>query len=155
VWPCECGAVGPGRTGIFVDLGEEPAGFVDVLLLPEDPERWPLVGREGFFQVLQHRPGQVRLFPLDAGMRSKRYRVSNWSSGQEWAAISRRYPVGSSVTATVSAVFTSNREYAVQFEDCWSTVEYDGRPPEIGAVGVFVVTRLLEWTRQIMVEPPG
>jgi hypothetical protein len=67
---------GPGRTGIFVDLDDELEGFVDVLLLPEDPDRWPLVGREGFFQVLQHRPGQVRLFPLDAGMRSKRYRVS-------------------------------------------------------------------------------
>src|SRR5690349_7014321 len=98
-----CGRVsavpwGPGRTGIFVDLGEEPAGFVDVLLLPEDPDRWPLVGREGFFQVLQDCPGQVRLVPLDAGMRSKRYRVSNWT-GEEWAAISQRYPVGSSVTA--------------------------------------------------------
>src|SRR6478735_8326193 len=68
------------------DLGAPPDGFVDILILPEDPNQWPPVGHEGFFEILQHRPGQVRLFPTDPSMRSKGYRVSNWSR-EEWAAV--------------------------------------------------------------------
>ncbi|MEV0607911.1 hypothetical protein AB0I61_16265 [Polymorphospora rubra] len=143
---------GPGRTGLFVDLGAEPEGFVDILHLPEDADQWPPVGREGVFEVLQHRPGQVRLFPLDAGMRAKQYRVSNWS-GEEWAAVTARYPVGSLVTGTVTDVFPSNRSYGGRFDDVTSWVEYDGTPPVIGHVGSYTVTRHLEWTRQLLVRP--
>lgn len=52
---------GPGRTGVVVDLGGPGHGFVDILHLPDNPEDWPPAGRVGFFEVLQHRPGEVRL----------------------------------------------------------------------------------------------
>jgi hypothetical protein len=74
--------MGPGRAGILVDLGQPPEGWVDVLHLPDDPALWPAVGKSGLFEVLQHRPGQVQLFPLDAGMRGQRVRYSRWS-GEE------------------------------------------------------------------------
>jgi hypothetical protein len=83
--------MGLGRTGILVDLGQPPQGWVDVVHLPEDPTHWPAVGVTGLFEVLQHRPGQVRLFPLDAGMRGRQTRFSRWA-GEEWAEITRRYP---------------------------------------------------------------
>jgi hypothetical protein len=47
----------PGVIGLFVDLGQEPEGFVDVLHLPRDPGEWPPVGTVTTFEVLQHRPG--------------------------------------------------------------------------------------------------
>ncbi|MFI5934324.1 HAD-IA family hydrolase [Actinoplanes sp. NPDC051494] len=72
---------GPGRTGLFVDLGAGPDGFVDVLHLPEDDSRWPAVGHEAVFEILQHRPGQVRLLPLDPAV------PPATRSGEEWAAI--------------------------------------------------------------------
>ncbi|MEV6523501.1 hypothetical protein AB0M43_16240 [Longispora sp. NPDC051575] len=137
-----------GLTGLFVDLGASPDGFVDVLHLPEDPAHWPPVGRTGLFEVLQHSIGQVRLFPLDAGMRALRCRYSRWS-GAEWRAITERYPVGSTVTGTVTAAFVSNLAYVVEFDDCWSTVEADGPLPEVGSTGEYTVTRLLEWTHRI------
>ncbi|WP_157437871.1 hypothetical protein [Actinoplanes subtropicus] len=143
---------GPGLTGLFVDLGAAPDGFVDVLHLPEDPGHWPSVGHEGLFEVLKHRPGQVRLFPLDASMRSKRYRVSLWP-GNEWTAITARYPVGSVVTGTVTDLFLPDREYAVRFPDFWSVVQYDGAPPAVGSSGAYIVTRQLEWTRRLLVNP--
>src|SRR5437667_12714862 len=96
--------MGAGRAGVLVDLGQPPDGWIDVLHLPEDPTRWPAVGLAGYFEVLQHRPGQVRLFPLDARMRGRRMRLSRWS-GEEWAAITRRYPEGSGVAGTVTHVF--------------------------------------------------
>jgi hypothetical protein len=38
--------------------------------------------------------------------------------GPKWA-VSRRWPVGCVVEATVADVFASNREYTVRFGDCW------------------------------------
>jgi predicted RNA-binding protein (virulence factor B family) len=55
----------PGALGLFVDLGREPEGFVDVLHLPREPDEWPRAGTDTTFEVLQHGPGQVRLFLLD------------------------------------------------------------------------------------------
>lgn len=144
--------LGPGRAGILVDLGQPPEGWVDVLHLPDEPSRWPVVGRTGLFEVLQHRPGQVRLFPLDAGMRGSRAKCSHWS-GEEWAAITRRYRPGSIVIGTVTGTFRGNREYTVMFDGCWSAVEYDGNEPVIGATGPFRVTRHLEWTRRTLLAP--
>jgi hypothetical protein len=112
--------MGAGRAGVVVDLSQPPQGWVDVLHLPEDPTHWPAVGVTGLFEVLQHRPGQVRLFPLDAGMRGRRTRFSRWS-GEEWAEITRRYPEGSVVVGAVTQVFPSNRAFTVEFEDCWLT----------------------------------
>jgi hypothetical protein len=144
--------MGPGRAGVLVDLGRPPQGWVDVLHLREDPARWPAVGSTGLFEVLQHRPGQVRLFPLDAGMRGRRTRLFRWS-GEEWTAITRRYPEGSVVLGTVTEVLPSSREYTVKFDDCWSAVEYDDVEPVVGWTGAFRVTRLLEWTHRILLKP--
>jgi hypothetical protein len=77
---------GPGRAGASVDLGDPVTGWVDVLQLPVDPARWPLIGRNGLFEILQHRRYEIRLFPLDAGMRGERCLNSRWS-GAEWAAV--------------------------------------------------------------------
>jgi hypothetical protein len=123
-----------------------------VILLPEEASLWPSVGRDGFFEVLIHWPGQVRLFPLDAGMRSQRCRVSKWS-GADWEAMTRRHPVGMTETGTVTDVFTSDRTYGVQFDDFWSLVEYDQAPPTVGTANMYTITRHLEWTRRILVKP--
>jgi hypothetical protein len=144
--------LGAGRAGVLVDLGRPPDGWVDVLHLPEDPANWPAIGTTGRFEVLQHLPGQVRLFPLDAGMRGRRTRYSRWS-GEEWAAITKRHPEGSMVDGTVADVFIFNREYTVRFGDCWSVVEYDDAEPVAGSTGAFGVTRLLQWTRRILLTP--
>ncbi|MFB6900191.1 hypothetical protein [Streptomyces hydrogenans] len=56
----------PGAIGIFVDIGLPVSGFVDVLLLPSDAERWPSEGTESDFEVwwADERP-QIRLKPAD------------------------------------------------------------------------------------------
>jgi len=56
----------PGAIGIFVDIGLPVGGFVDVLLLPLDPGRWPMEGTASEFEVwwADDRP-QVRLKPVD------------------------------------------------------------------------------------------
>ena len=145
---------GAGRAGVSVDLGDPVRGWVDMLLLPYDPDRWPPVGRTGVFEVLQHRGFEIRLFPLDAGMRGERCRHLRWS-GAEWAEVSRRWPVGTAVEATVDVVFPGNRQYSALFADGWTTVDYDGPPPEVGAVVDLVVVRQSEWTQTIVMQPAG
>ena len=56
----------PGAIGIFVDIGLPVNGFVDVLLLPSEAERWPTEGTESEFEVwwADERP-QIRLKPAD------------------------------------------------------------------------------------------
>ncbi|WP_176735418.1 SUKH-3 domain-containing protein [Actinacidiphila rubida] len=56
----------PGAIGFFVDLGLPIGGFVDVLLLAVEPERWPVVGTVADFEVwwADDRP-QLRLKPVD------------------------------------------------------------------------------------------
>jgi hypothetical protein len=141
-----------GQTGLFVDLGREQAGFVDVVHLPDDPDRWPTTGREGLFEVLHYQRGQIRLFPLDAEMRSETYRVSVWSE-DEWRAIADRHPVGSTIAGTVISIWDAEREYDVDFGDFRSVVDYDGEPPAFGAVETFVVAGHSESTRRILIEP--
>jgi hypothetical protein len=85
-------------------------------------------------------------------MRVRQSRFSHWS-GEQWAAITRRYPQGSVVVGTITQVFPGNREYMVTFEDSWSVVEYDADEPEVGWTGPFRVARHLEWTRRILVTP--
>ncbi len=145
----------PGQTGLFVDLGSGSYGFVDVLHLPEDPQRWPSVGHEGCFEILPHRSGRIRLSPLDAEMRSKDYRLYS-RSAEEWAAITHRYPIGSVVAGVVTDVVPRDLEYEVRIGDVWSTAEYSDMAPVVGTVGSYVVTRHLESIRQVRVEPvPG
>jgi hypothetical protein len=139
----------PGAIGLFVDLGHEPQGFVDVLHLPRDPDQWPPVGAVTAFEVLQHRPGQVRLFPLNERFRSPDHLLGT-PALKEWVAIKGRFPVGCEVTATVTSVYPANREYGVRFEECWATLEWTGDAPFPGATSRFVVTRHLDETRRIM-----
>ncbi|MFI7595435.1 hypothetical protein [Micromonospora sp. NPDC049359] len=142
----------PGAIGLLVDLGQELEGFVDVLVLPHDPAEWPSVGAVMTFEVLQHRPGQVRLFPLDASFRSRTYLPAS-TSNEEWLVLKMRFPIGSAVTATVTHVFTSNREYVVRFEDCSSALEWTGEAPMVGATGRYTITRHLDHTRRVVLTP--
>ncbi|MFF9490400.1 hypothetical protein [Streptomyces sp. NPDC014676] len=54
----------PGVIGILVDIGLPVNGFVDVLLLPSEAERWPTEGTESEFEVwwADERP-RIRLKP--------------------------------------------------------------------------------------------
>jgi hypothetical protein len=126
--------------GLLVDLGREPEGFVDVLHLPREPGRWPPVGTVTTFEVLQHRPDQVRLFPLDDQFRSPD-RLPAVPTPEQWLVIKDRFPVGSEVTATVTDVFQANREYVVRFEDCHSVLEWTGDAPRVGAASRYEVPR--------------
>ena len=56
----------PGTIGIGVDLGLRVGGFVDVLLLPRDVERWPELQTRTDFEILAlgSRP-QIHLRPVD------------------------------------------------------------------------------------------
>ncbi|MFG1870560.1 hypothetical protein [Micromonospora arborensis] len=139
----------PGAMGLLVDLGQEPEGFVDVLVLPHEPADWPSVGTVTTFEVLQHRTGQVRLLPIDERFRSRTYLPSSLSH-PEWLSIKARFPIGSVVAATVTHVFVSNREYVVRFEDCWSSLGWNGEAPKVGATGRYTVTRHLDDTRRVI-----
>ncbi|MFJ8960287.1 hypothetical protein ACIRG5_12960 [Lentzea sp. NPDC102401] len=60
----------PGTIGVFVDLGLPDTGFVDVLRLPHDPDRWPRVGTVSTFEVVWITDRrQIRLAPLDPAYR--------------------------------------------------------------------------------------
>jgi len=49
--------------GILLDL-DGLEGFIDVTALPADPGAWPPVGTVLDVEILQHRPSQVRVWPL-------------------------------------------------------------------------------------------
>jgi len=142
----------PGAVGLFVDLGQEPGGFVDVLWLPYEPGDWPPVGTVTTFEVLQHTPGQVRLFPLDERFRCPPS-LPTGRTHEQWLLIKDRFPVGSQVTGTVTHVYRYNREYAVRFEDCRSLLEWTGDVPQVGATGGYTVTKHLDQTLRIMLTP--
>lgn len=141
----------PGAIGIFVDLGAAPTGFVDVLHLPLSVGQWPVVGTTTDFEVLQHRHGQVRLWPLDGAFRSSTQR---WPMSEaEWHAAKSRHPVGSEVVAKVTHVFPGNREYVVAFDGVWSDLSWTGTPPTLGAPAHYMVDRHLDATRRIRLRP--
>lgn len=117
-----------------------------------DPGEWPPVGTVTTFEVLQHRPGQVRLFPLDDRFRSPDH-LPGVPAQQQWLLIKDRFPAGSEVTATVTGVFQANQEYVVRFADCWSALEWTGEAPRVGAVGRYTVTRHLDHARRILITP--
>jgi hypothetical protein len=50
-------------------------------------------------------------------------------------------------------VYPGNREYTVEFDDCWSAVEYEDIEPAAGQTGAFRVTRLLERSHRILLAP--
>ncbi|WP_142159921.1 hypothetical protein [Cellulomonas sp. SLBN-39] len=141
----------PGAIGLFVSLGETPEGFVDVLALPRDPHLWPPPGTTMGFEVLQHRPGQVRLWPVDP-----RWRHADARDDQEsitWARTKSRYREGQLVTARVTHVVTGNREYMVAFGDDHAVLEWSYERPTLGTTGTFRVEALLDTTRRILLAP--
>jgi hypothetical protein len=140
----------PGAIGLFVDLGQSPAGFVDVLHLPRSADQWPGVGTVTDFEVLQHRHQQVRLWPLDDAFRSSTARFP--MSGTEWQAMKNRHPIGSVVTAEITHVFPSNREYVVTVDGVWSALSWTGTPPVVGTNAGFVVDRHLDATRRVLLR---
>jgi hypothetical protein len=58
-----------------------------------------------------------------------------------------------SCRGNVTHVFPGNREYTVEFDDCWSVVEYEDIEPMVGSTSAFRVTRLLERTHRILLTP--
>jgi hypothetical protein len=143
---------GIGRAGMAVDISDPVPGWVDMLQLPREASQWPPVGRSGLFEVLQHRGFEIRLLPLDAGMRDL-YSRAGRCSGPEWAEITRNRPVGSRLEATVEHIFPGNREYTVRFDDWHEVVEYEGTPPDPGIEVQLTVDRQSEWTRSLILRP--
>jgi hypothetical protein len=142
----------PGVIGLFVNLGQQPEGFVDALELPRELRQWPPVGTVTTFEVLQHRPGQLRLVPLDDRFRSPE-RLPGVPTPEQWLVIKDRFPVGAEVTATITGVYPANREYVVRFEDRCSTIEWTGDAPRVGTASQYTITRHLDQTRRIMITP--
>ncbi|MFI1921622.1 MULTISPECIES: hypothetical protein [unclassified Streptomyces] len=57
----------PGAIGIFVDIGLSVGGFVDVLLLPEHSDDWPVEGTVADFEIWwADSRQQIRLKPSDS-----------------------------------------------------------------------------------------
>jgi hypothetical protein len=137
-----------GVVGLFVDLGHPPSGFVDILSLPFASDQWPTVGTVTEFEVLQHTRGQVRLWPLDPPFRSSRTSFPVMLES-EWREAKYRHPVGSEVTAEITDVFSSSREYYVTFDGLWSCLSWSGTPPSVGTTAKFTVDRQLDATQRI------
>ncbi|GAB3140046.1 hypothetical protein GCM10027258_20170 [Amycolatopsis stemonae] len=134
----------PGAIGLFVDLGGEPRGFVDVLSLPRDAAAWPAAGTTSTFEVLTRGPAQIRLWPLDPRLRSGPF--DNGVTEDEWRARKARHPVGAVLTAEVSDVHAGS--YLVTYEGGWSLLE--GEPPEADR---YEVVRHLDTTRRTLLRP--
>lgn len=146
----------PGAIGLFVGLGEPPVGFVDVLLLPPEAADWPEVGTVARFEVIQHRRGQVRLWPIGEGIPPPG-RFPWQVADQEWATRKERHPVGSQVTATVADVYPGNREYVVRFGADNGFVEWQGGEPTpvVGSRHRYRVVRHLDSIQSIRLAPTG
>ena len=64
-----------------------------------------------------------------------------------------RYREGQLVTARVTDVFTSNREYIVAFGDDRAALEWSYERPTLGTTGTFRIKALLDTTRRILLAP--
>src|SRR5205085_8011005 len=129
-------------------------GFVDSEHLPHDAHAWPAAGLTTEFEVLQHRRGQVRLWPLDPRWRG------TWARGsaQAWNEAKRRHPVGSVTSATVTGVFPANQEYVIRFsgdkvDQPWpgAILAWVDDPPSLGMTAQYQITAHLDTTRRILV----
>jgi len=148
----------PGVIGLFASLPGGLTGFVDVLTLPRDADAWPAVGMRSDFEVMQHQPGQVRLWPLDPRFRGRRFPWGRDGTDEAWCELKERHPAGSALRAEVVAVYPSNQEYVVRFADGddlpWSCafLPWTRTRPRAGSVAWYQVTARLEATRRIMVS---
>lgn len=140
-----------GVIGVGVDLDLPALGFVDVVRLPTDPADWPSVGCRSTFEVVQHRPGQIRLEPMDPALR--RAPTGDRYPTAEWNEIKRRYPVGSTVEMKVIRTFNSNRECSVTDGFLRETVEWSGRAPTEGARRNYRVERHRDTTQRVILVP--
>jgi hypothetical protein len=140
----------PGRIGIVVDVGDDPEGFVDVRWLPREAAMWPEVGDESEFEVLQHRPRQMRLWPTDPTWRAEPGHLDDPS----WHITAANYRVGDRVTGRIEQVFAANRECLVDLGDMQAIAEWSSRQPSVGSTEEFVVTAVLETTQRIVIAFP-
>lgn len=146
----------PGVIGVFVDLTHGIKGFVDVLMLPRDAGQWPAPGQSLQFEVLQHAPGQVRLWPLDPRFH---HDEATPETEAEWRRAKLRHPVGSTVTAQVTDVFPATQEYWIRFTGdvgkrwSYALLPWAGEHPVAGSVGQYRIGAHLDTTRRIMVAP--
>ena len=146
----------PGVIGVFVDLPNGMAGFVDVLSLPRNAGDWPEPSQVMRFEVLQHRPGQVRLWPLDTRFH---HDDATPETQAQWRQAKLRYPAGSTVPARVTKVFPSSHEYLIRFaggdDQRWScaVLPWTGPPPAEGTAGQYRIVAHLDTTRRIMITP--
>ncbi|WP_460118036.1 hypothetical protein [Streptomyces phaeofaciens] len=77
----------PGAIGIFVDIGLGVGGFVDVLLLPEHSDDWPVEGTIADFEIwwadsrrqIRLKPSGSRYLRKDFTDHVERFRP-NWAS---------------------------------------------------------------------------
>jgi hypothetical protein len=90
----------PGAIGIFVDIGLDVGGFVDVLLLPEQDELWPVEGAVADFEVWwADSRQQVRLKPSDPRYLRRDFAEFTAPFRPSWPSdIGRPVPVGGPVT---------------------------------------------------------
>ena len=146
----------PGRIGVFVNLPHQTKGFVDVTSLPRDAGQWPTPGQVLQFEVLQHTPGQVRLWPLDPRFR---HDEPTQEIVAGWCRAKLRYPVGSTVTAQVTEVYPFNQEYWIRFTGddtgrwCHALLSWTGEQPVVGSTGRYRIVAHLDTTGRIMVAP--
>ncbi|NGO08897.1 hypothetical protein G5C60_15120 [Streptomyces sp. HC44] len=78
---------GPGRTGLFVDIGSPAAGFVDMGWLPHDPDGWPPVGTVAEFEVVTIR---FDLRPEYTGLQVRLRPTATPPPGEPWPRPGRR-----------------------------------------------------------------
>ncbi len=81
-----------------------------MLRLPRDVAEWPEPGETLLFEVVDHTPGQVRLWPT-----YPKFRLDEASPEieAEWHRTKLRYPVGATVSAQMVDVFPFNRAYLI------------------------------------------
>ena len=140
----------PGVMGVFVALPYGLQGFVDVISLPRDTTAWPAEGITTEFEVLQHRRGQVRLWPLDP-----RYHHADPGLEAAWQQAKARHRVGSIATGEVTDVFPANHEYVIRLRgdsdhSCSAVLTSPGRQPSVGSVARYRITAHLDTTRRII-----
>ncbi len=144
----------PGVIGVFATFEGIPC-FIDVTHLPNAAAEWPRSGDQVECEVLQHRPGQVRLWPLSEAVRNPIARRS--TTTEEWTLVRNRHPVGATAEGTVTGVY-SGRTYAVALEGgAWAGLTWlvDDEPPTVGQTDTYEVMAHLPETHRLLLRKHG